>query len=112
MQNKSSIAELNALEPIKSRTRLIVGDVSVASTSAHASAPYWTLDVVGDSILMSFDPVAHDTVGSQVLHQFIDAKKGYKPATNMAKQWLKNAANLGLGTNDPVQIDLVEVNLG
>ncbi len=108
----TAIAELNALEPIKNRTRLIVGDVLVASTSAHASAPYWTLDVVGDSILMSFDPVAHDTVGLQVLHQFIDARSGYKPATNMAKQWLKKAADLDVGTNDPAQIDLIEVNLG
>jgi len=104
-----AIAELNALEPIRKRTRLTIGDALVASTRAHSSRPYWTLDVVGDAILMSFDPVAHDTVGLQILN---DLAAGNRSIARIAEKWLKNAADLGLGTNDPANIDVVELNLG
>ena len=105
-----AIAELNALPPIKERTRLIIGDMLTISTTAHASAPYWTLDVVGDSILMSFDPVAHDAVGLELLNTHIKNNASHFN-TSLAKRWLKNATDLGLGTNDMANIDLVELNL-
>jgi uncharacterized protein (DUF362 family) len=105
-----AIAELNALPPIKERTRLTIGDVLVASTTPHASEPYWTLDVVGDSILMSFDPVAHDTVGLDLLNAFIKSGSS-RYNTSLAGRWLKNAADLGLGTNDMANIELIELHL-
>jgi hypothetical protein len=107
---RRGVAELNALPPIKDRTRLIIGDVLAASTVPRSTRPYWTLDAVGDSILMSFDPVAHDTVGLQV---FTEMGSSHSRAANSnAKLWLRNGAELGLGTDDPENIDLVEINLG
>lgn len=107
-----AIAELNALPPIKDRTRLIIGDVLTACLRYANSWPYWESDFTGDSILMSFDPVAHDTVGLQMFSQLL-TDDGGDPATamNWANPWLEIGAELGLGTNDPDSIELVEVSL-
>jgi len=70
------------------------------------------LDAVGDSISMSFDPVAHDTLGLQILTEMIEASdEGFAWADRLANPWLENGAVLGLGTNDPDNMDLVEVSL-
>ena len=71
--------------------------------------------MTGDSILMSFDPVAHDAVGLQVLSEVHvsegnDAKVEY--TAKVVQLWLTRSAELGLGTNDPANINLTEVNLG
>lgn len=108
-----AIAELNALPPIKDRTRLIVGDVLTACLRYANSWPYWESDFTGDSILMSFDPVAHDTVGLQMFSQLLTDDEG-DPAAAMswANPWLEAGAKLGLGTNDPDSIELAEIELG
>ncbi|MCP4537621.1 MAG: DUF362 domain-containing protein [Chloroflexi bacterium] len=101
------IAELNALPPIKDRTRLIVGDaLAIVKTG-------WRDAATGDSILMSFDPVAHDTIGLQLYNQMLMAEGG-NPAsvTERANAWLNASAELGLGVNDLDSIELVEVNMG
>lgn len=106
-------AALNALPPIKDRTRLIVGDVLTACLRYSNSFPYWDSDFIGDSILVSFDPVAHDTVGLQLFGQLL-ADDGGDPsaATRWMTSTLVSGAELGLGTDDLENIDLVEVNLG
>ena len=107
------IAELNALPPIKDRTRLIIGDVLTASLRGNNHFPYWEADYTGDSILMSFDPVAHDAVGLEIFSQLLSADDGNPAAaTNMATPWLESGTELGLGTNHPDAIDLIDVNLG
>jgi hypothetical protein len=110
---RRGMAELNALPPIKDRTRLIIGDVLTACLRGNNRFPYWEADYTGDSILMSFDPVAHDTVGLEVFSQLLSADGG-NPAmvTSRAAPWLESGAELGLGANHPDAIDLVEVNLG
>jgi hypothetical protein len=102
-----AIPELNALEPIKDRTRLIIGDVLTVVKSG------WRRAVMGDSILMSFDPIAHDTLGLQLYGEVMVAE-GQKPGAgaSLANPWLAYGAELGLGTNDPNNMDIVEVNLG
>jgi hypothetical protein len=104
------IAELNALSPIKDRARLIIGDA--LAICARSQAGEWNVEQ-SDSISMSFDPVAHDTMG---LRWLIDAAepKGLNAqrATDLATPWLKNAVELGVGTNDPQNIETVELNLG
>jgi hypothetical protein len=108
-----AMAGLNALPPIKDRTRLIVGDMLEACIRYRGAWPYWEADTVGDSILLSFDPVAHDTIGLQVLSQMLADDGGNTSAMmRMATPCLESSAELGLGTNDPAAIDLVEVNLG
>lgn len=108
-----AIAELNALPTIKDCTRLIIGDILTACLRYAGSWPYWEADFTGDSVLMSFDPVAHDTVGLQIFSQLL-TNDGGNPATAIgrANPWLENGAKLGLGTNDPDNIELVEINLG
>jgi uncharacterized protein (DUF362 family) len=103
-----ALAELNALAPIQERTRLIIGDVlAVVDQGWHAAK--W-----GDSILMSFDPIAHDAVGLQIFGQTMtpEVELTNTPAYQRATPWLENGAALGLGISDPEKIELVEVQLG
>ena len=67
---------------------------------------------MGDSIITSFDPVAHDRVGMQVLAQAMDAN-GVDPtmATNMGIRCLQAAAELDLGVNEPDGIQWMEFSL-
>jgi hypothetical protein len=100
------IAALNGLPPIRERTRLIIGDVLEIVKSG------WKKAMAGDSILMSFDPVAHDTIGLQLYSEAL-ASEGGNPAISekFAIPWLESGAALGLGTNDVNHMELVNVNL-
>jgi hypothetical protein len=102
---------LNSLPPIKDRTRLIIGDI-LESVSAD-----WQSSTPGDSILMSFDPVAHDSIGLALALKAAMEAGEIDPETiqagaDLASQWLENAAGLGLGTNDPNNMEPVELELG
>jgi hypothetical protein len=104
------LTELNALPPIKNRTRLIIGDILTAKPYRSAYGRY----VIGqDKILMSFDPVAHDMVGAQLAEAAYAAEGRENPVVlDQATPWLKLASEMGLGTNALESIDLVEINLG
>lgn len=104
-----AIPELNGLAPIKERARLVIGD---ALSICPLSRGGWHQAVPGDSILMSFDPVAHDTVGLQMLSEVMTAE-GHDPAgaKTLADIWLTKSTELGLGTNDPGHMDLAGINL-
>jgi len=109
-----TIAELNALAPIKDRTRLIIGDVLEANLRFSGSWPYWEPDWRGDSILMSFDPIAHDTVGLQILDQ-LQAENDVSVTDYLkdkATLYLKAGTELGLGTDQADQTDVVDIKLG
>ncbi len=105
---RRGVAELNALPPIKERARLIIGDVLTPKIGRPRQ-------IVGveNTILASFDPVAHDTVGLQMTSKAL-AAEGRNPAvaTASASLWLATSAELGLGTDRLEHVDLVEVNLG
>jgi hypothetical protein len=104
------IAELNALEPIRERTRLIVGDV-LTHDDRRDTAGYRMMGT-GDAILMSFDPVAHDAVGLQIANQLLEAEGSSTGATTgNAAAWLENGAKLGLGTNQLDDNEWVELSL-
>ena len=107
------IPELNALPPIKDRTRLIVGDL-LAEYTYHGLVDRYEVMAIGSTILMSFDPVAFDAVGLQIVVEKLTADgrdtQAYL-ATKSADPWLAVGAEIGLGTNDLTNIDLVEVNL-
>ena len=98
------IAELNALSAIKDRTRLIIGDALAIVRRGWGSA------AIGDSLFMSFDPVAHDTAGLQ-LYAEVMTGEGINPdrEAQLARTWLDFGAELGLGTSDPDGIAWVEV---
>jgi hypothetical protein len=103
------MAALNALPEIKDRTRLIVGDILEANLVYSNGYPYWTADYRGDSILMSYDPVAHDKVGLDILGKLL-ADTGVDQVVNgdAAVSCLESAAGLGLGANRTENIELVE----
>ncbi len=97
---------LNALSPIKDRTRLIIGDaLKIVQDSWYAAFD-------SDFICMSFDPVAHDALGLKVLNE-VQAANGIQtePTRKRASEWLKNAAALGLGTDQMENIDFLEERL-
>jgi hypothetical protein len=108
-----SLPELNALPPIKDRTRLTIGDVLTTQAYYGLLDRYEVVDI-GNTILMSFDPVAFDTIGLQVVVDRLtaDERESLVRMTAMeAEPWLAVGAEMGLGTNDPANIDLIEVNL-
>lgn len=100
------LPELNALPPIKERTRLIIGDALKIVQDGWYSA------FDSDFICMSFDPVAHDALGLQVLND-LQAANGIEtePTRKRAAEWLKNAAALGVGTNQMANIEFSEIKL-
>lgn len=99
------IAQLNALPEIRNRTRLIIGDV------LRMCPVNWDQAVVGNTLLMSFDPVAHDYVGMQILTDWLSANGGNPAGVTGRAGHLAAAAALGLGTNDPANIDWRELAL-
>jgi hypothetical protein len=108
------IPELNALPPIKDRTRLIVGD-ALAVHSYQGFVDFYEVMAIGNTILMGFDPVAFDATGLQMVLDQLTAEgreSSASAATRGAKPWLAVGAEIGLGTNDPANIDLKEINLG
>jgi hypothetical protein len=109
-----TIAELNALSPIKDHTRLIIGDILEANFRFNSSWPYWEPDWKGDSILMSFDPIAHDTVGMQILEQLQTENNAALSSylRDKATSYLKIGTELGLGTDQADNMDVVEIELG
>jgi uncharacterized protein (DUF362 family) len=107
------IPELNALPPIKERTRLTIGDALTTHTY-NGLVDRYEVVAVGNTILMSFDSVAFDTVGLQMVVDRLTADERESAArmtTMSAEPWLAVGAEMGLGTNDPANMDLVEVNL-
>ena len=100
-----AIPALNALPPIAERTRLIVGDMlSVVDCG-------WRTAVAGDSILVGFDPVAHDAVGLARYEVMAEAGVETAMAHTVATDWLGKSAELGLGTDEAEHIDLKEISL-
>jgi uncharacterized Fe-S center protein len=69
---------------------------------------------IGNTILMSFDPVAFDAVGMQMVVDKLnlDGRGSYARMTTIgAEPWLAVGAEIGLGTNDPANMDLVDLKL-
>lgn len=104
----AKIAGLNALPEIKDKTRLVIGDALEANLRYSNSWPYWKPDWRGDSIVMSYDPVAVDTVGAQILGAALEDEE----FTSRAIAGFDEATKLGLGTNDPVNMNVIEQKLG
>ena len=103
---QGALGALNALNAIRDRTRLIIGD------ALNICTQNWNSAVNGDTILMSFDPVAHDATGLQLFAAAREAAGGNaNTAQHKVTAWLEYAASLGLGEHRPETIDKVEVNL-
>ena len=102
-----AIPELNALAPIKDRTRLIIG--SILTQETHRGADEYDIIGLKDTILIGFDPVAMDTLGLKMASDELTAAgKDPKMNTIQATPWLEYGAKIGLGTNDLNNVSLVE----
>ncbi len=109
----TEIAALNAIPEIRNRTRLIIGDALAANIRFANSYPYWREDWVGDSIFMSFDPVAHDQVGLDLIVRELEKSDGNGAALiGMSNAYLDMAEALGLGTRKAENIELIEQTIG
>jgi uncharacterized protein (DUF362 family) len=101
-----AIAELNAQPNVRDKTRLVVG------AALNVSPGNWNQPERENALLLSFDPVALDTVGRDILvrhRQALGLDAGYLIE---GARHLGTAQALGLGTADASQIDLREVVLG
>jgi hypothetical protein len=101
-----AIAELNAQANIQAKTRLIVG------AALNVSPVDWNQPVRENALLLSFDPVALDTVARDILvrqRQSLGLSAGYVIEGALH---LQTAQSLGLGATDVAAIDLREVTLG
>jgi len=102
------LAELNATDPIKSKTRLIVVD---ALRALYDGGPRdnprgrWRQN----SIIAGTDTVAIDSVGLRIIEEK-RKQNGLVPLGDRARH-VATAAKIGLGTNDPAQIDLREIDI-
>ncbi len=104
------ITGINSLSPIKDRTRLIVGDLLTPET--HQDFASYVVVGGKNSILMTFDPVAADSIGLKISCDILNAAGNSTEAvTTLADPWLKEGENIGLGANQPANMNLMELNL-
>jgi hypothetical protein len=89
------IPELNAVPVIRSKTRLIVGDFL-------RTCPYdWNQMTKENTIAMSFDPVAQDTVGRQMLLDRREADGRPGQYILGRSHYIDTAVEMGLGADVP-----------
>jgi len=101
-----AIAELNAQPNVRDKTRLIVG------AALNVSPLDWNHPRRENALLLSFDPVAHDTVARDLLvRQRERLGKGAGQIVG-ASRHLQTAQSLNLGATEPALIDVREIVLG
>jgi hypothetical protein len=101
-----AIAELNAQPTLRDKTRLIVG------AALNVSPCDWNQPERENALLLSFDPVALDTVGRDILVRQRQALGLSANHLIEGARHLATAQSLELGATDAAQIDLREVELG
>ena len=93
------IPALNAIEPIKSKQCISILD---ALYGAAEGGPYGGPTFIANKILMSQDIVAIDYLGREMLKE-----KG--SSTVSWATYIDSAANYGIGTNDPSQMEIINI---
>jgi uncharacterized protein (DUF362 family) len=105
------IPDVYMLRGIREKTRLVVCDATTIQYEGGPSyLPHWAWAF--DGLMVGRDPVALDHVGWQLIEQK-RAAQGMKSLGELGRRpvYLETAAEpaRGLGTNNPEQIDLVEI---
>ncbi|HGJ65863.1 TPA: DUF362 domain-containing protein [bacterium] len=98
------IAELNNIQEIKEKTRLIVLD---GLLGIYVGGPGGKPQFTYKSVIIGQDPVAMDYNGWKIIET--ERKKHNLELTQPS--YIKTSANLGLGTNDPDNIIIENINL-
>ena len=103
------VADLNSHPFIKDKLRLIVCDALKAQYhGGPAFKPQWAWDFRG--VLVSTDPVALDRIGANIIEK--KRSEVNMPSLKEAgrePKYIKSAANLGLGFEDPSLIDVIAI---
>ena len=101
----AACATLNSQEAIKDKTRLVVIDALFGFWGSNPAM--FVADFAYNGLIMSKDPVAADYTGTGILNE--ERAKHNQPPRNVPL--LKKAAEMGLGTNEPENIELLKVEL-
>jgi hypothetical protein len=101
-----ALAELNAQPIVRDKTRLIVG------AALNVSPRDWNQPTRENALLLSFDPVALDTVARDILVRHRQAEGLDTGSLIDGARHLHTAQALNLGATDANLIDLREVTLG
>jgi len=101
------LAHLNLAPPVRDKTRLIVTDFlrAVYKGGPQDSPDRWRQNAV----MVSTDSVATDSVALRYIEEK-RAENSISPIGERARH-VATAAKLGLGTNDPAQIDFREIDI-
>lgn len=105
------IADLNSLEQIKSKQRLIVADaLKIQYHGGPAYHPQWATNFGG--LLFGIDPVAVDSVGYGIIED-LRKNSGLKSLKGTKREpiYIKRAAEDGLGNNDPGDIEFIKLKI-
>ena len=100
------VANLNAAALIRAKTKLLLCDALFGIyQGGPGGRPQW----MNRQLFASTDPVAFDSVGMTM----IDAQRAARKLAPVAPRvkYLATAAQLGLGTNDPTQIERIDMTL-
>lgn len=105
------IADLNSVDDIKAKTRLIICDATRATCNggpAYNPAFAWHYS----GLLFSRDPVALDTIGTKIIDERRE-QVGLPTLKDVGRypRQLLSAAERGLGNTDPARIDMREILL-
>jgi len=105
------ISDLNNLEQIKSKQRLIIMDALKVQFQGGPSYLRRWVEHFG-AILFSTDPVAIDTAGYGIIER-LRAKSGLESLEDSRRKpiYLKTAADSGLGNSDLARIQIKEINI-
>jgi len=93
------IPALNAIEPIKSKQCISILD---ALYGAAEGGPYGGPTFIANKILLSQDIVAVDYLGREMLEE-------QNSSTVSWASYIDSGVNYGLGTNDPSQMDIINI---
>jgi len=106
-----SVPELNALAPLRTKTRLVIIDaIRPLFAGGPVDDPQYRWDYRG--LIVSTDPVAAEAVGMRILEaKRAEVRKGPWPMT-AAQLMAAHAQEIGLGNADADRIDLVEAKMG
>ena len=106
-----SLPELNALPPLRTKTRLVVID---AIRPLYAGGPFDDPDYRWDfrALVVTTDPVAADAVGLRILEARRAKASGKAWPMDAARAMVAWGQRIGLGHADPARIDRVDVDMG
>jgi uncharacterized protein (DUF362 family) len=105
-----SLPELAALEPLRTKTRLVVVD---AVRPLYAGGPFdapeyrWTYR----GLIVATDPVAADAVGLRILESRRSEARGKAWPMTAARAMVAWGQAIGLGNADPGRIELIQVSM-